>query len=210
MNEIDLLALARAQIQREAAVVAAIAAQLDDNLLHVARHVLACQGHVLVAGSGTSHATALRMAHLMCCVGTPALFIHPGDAQHGTSGAVTANDVVICISRGGETDEVNKLARIAKSRGATIVAFTEKPEATLGQISDFIVKVYADPKADLMDVITFGGSMAMSAMGDALCTVLLSLRGYSKTEFANTHPGGAFGKSISQSGNLCWGECASQ
>ncbi len=195
MNSLELLSLAHAQIQREADVVAAIAAQIDDGLLAVAQHVLACAGHVLVAGSGTSHATALRMAHLMCCVGTPALFIHPGDAQHGTSGAVTANDVVICISRGGETDEVNKLARIAKSRGASVVAFTEKPEATLGQISDYIVKVYADPKADLMDVITFGGSMAMSAMGDALCTILLTLRNYSKADFANTHPGGAFGKS---------------
>lgn len=197
MNSSDLLALARAQIQREADVVAAIAAQLDDNLLNVAQHVLACKGHVLVAGSGTSHATALRMAHLMCCVGTPALFIHPGDAQHGTSGAVTANDIVICISRGGETDEVNKLARIAKSRGATIVAFTEQPQATLGQISDFIVKVYADKAADLMGgIITYGGSMAMSAMGDALCTILLEMRGYSKTEFANTHPGGAMGKAL--------------
>ncbi len=197
MNSPELLSLARAQIQREADVVAAIAAQIDDGLIAVAQHLLGCKGHVLVAGSGTSHATALRMAHLMCCVGTPALFIHPGDAQHGTSGAVTANDVVICISRGGETDEVNKLARIAKSRGAALVAFTEKPEATLGQISDFIVNVYADKAADLMGgIVTYGGSMAMSAMGDALCTVLLVLRGYSKADFANTHPGGAMGKAL--------------
>ncbi len=196
MNSFELLTLARTQIQREADAVAAIAAQIDDNLIAVAQHLLGCAGHVLVAGSGTSHATALRMAHLMCCVGTPALFIHPGDAQHGTSGAVTANDIVICISRGGETDEVNKLARIAKSRGASVVAFTEKPEATLGQISDYIVKVYSDCNADLMGVITFGGSMATSAMGDALCTILLELRGYSRDAFANTHPGGAFGKSL--------------
>ena len=196
MTKEELLSLARTQIQREADAVAAIAAQIDDNLIVVAQHLLGCTGHVLVAGSGTSHATALRMAHLMCCVGTPALFIHPGDAQHGTSGAVTANDIVICISRGGETDEVNKLARIAKSRGASIVAFTEKPEATLGQISDYIVKVYSDCNADLMGVITFGGSMATSAMGDALCTLLLELRGYSRDAFANTHPGGAFGKSV--------------
>ncbi len=196
MNSFELLTLARTQIQREADAVAAIAAQIDDNLIAVAQHLLGCKGHVLVAGSGTSHATALRMAHLMCCVGTPALFIHPGDAQHGTSGAVTANDIVICISRGGETDEVNKLARIARSRGASVVAFTEKPEATLGQISDYIVKVYSDCNADLMGVITFGGSMATSAMGDALCTLLLELRGYSKDAFANTHPGGAFGKSL--------------
>ena len=196
MNSFELLTLARTQIQREADAVAAIAAQIDDNLIAVAQHLLGCKGHVLVAGSGTSHATALRMAHLMCCVGTPALFIHPGDAQHGTSGAVTANDIVICISRGGETDEVNKLARIARSRGASVVAFTEKPEATLGQISDYIVKVYSDCNADLMGVITFGGSMATSAMGDALCTILLELRGYSRDAFANTHPGGAFGKSL--------------
>ncbi len=196
MTNDDLLSLARQTIQREAQAVATIADQINQTFLDVAQMLLACSGHVLVAGSGTSHATALRLAHLLSCVGTPALFIHPGDAQHGTSGAIKKDDGVILISRGGETDEVNKLGAIAKQRGATVVAFTEKPNSTVGQLSDLVLQVQCDPTADIANTITTGGSLAMSAMGDALCAVLFHLRGYSMDEFALTHPGGAVGKHI--------------
>ena len=196
MTNDELLSLARDTIHREAQAVSAIADQINQTFLDVAHTLLACSGHVLVAGSGTSHATALRMAHLLSCVGTPALFIHPGDAQHGTSGAIKPNDVVILMSRGGETDEVNKLGHIAKQRGATVVALTEKPGSTVGQLSDFVLLVKSDPAADIAGTIATGGSLAMSAMGDALCVVLFHLRGYSMDAFALTHPGGAVGKFI--------------
>ena len=196
MTSDKLISLARDAVLREAQAVASITDQINPNFLDVAQTLLACSGHVLVAGSGTSHATALRMAHLFSCVGTPALFIHPGDAQHGTSGAIKPNDVVILISRGGETDEVNKLGQIAKRRGATVIAFTEKPESTVGQLSDLVLLVKSDPSADIANTITTAGSLSMSAMGDALCVVLFHLRGYSMDAFALTHPGGAVGKQI--------------
>ena len=186
--------IAQQTIESEARNLSALAARLDRAFIAVARALLACRGHVLIAGSGTSHATALRMAHLLSCCGTPALFIHPGDAQHGASGAVTPADVVILISRGGSTVEVNLLGRIAKQRGAQVIAFTEQPESEVGRIADLVLRVQSDPEADIERTITTGGSLAMSAVGDALAAVLMQLRGYSMAQFAATHPGGAVGQ----------------
>ena len=196
MSEPNWLELARATIRRESVAVGAIAEQLDETFLAVAGVMLNCCGHVLVAGSGNSHATALRFAHMLSCVGTPALFIHPGDAQHGTSGAVTANDVVVLISRGGETDEVNRLGHISKQRGATVIALTEVPASTVGRLSDHVLKVVSDPAADLAGTMSTAGSLCMSVIGDALCQVLFEMRGYTVQQFVQTHPGGAVGKSF--------------
>ncbi|NDJ78176.1 MAG: SIS domain-containing protein [Chloroflexi bacterium] len=198
MSPDEILQAARHVLEIESASVAALVEQLDEHFVTVAQTLLACSGHVLVAGSGTSNAVAARLAHLLSCCGTPALFIHPGDSQHGLAGAVTANDVVIAISKGGETTEVNYLARIAKQRGATLVALTEKPASTLGQLSDHVLRIQAAPDVDPYGMIATGSSLTVSAMGDALCVVLLHLRGYSQEQFGQTHPGGAVGIMLQQ------------
>ncbi|MBI5960666.1 MAG: SIS domain-containing protein [Chloroflexi bacterium] len=193
MQPQDILATARAAILSESASVAALVDQLDGHFVAVAQSLFACQGHVLVAGSGTSNPVGARLAHLLSCCGTPALFIHPGDSQHGLSGAVTDRDVLILISKGGETTEVNYLARIARQRGATLVAFTEKPESTLGKLSHHVLRIQADPATDPYGMIATGSSLTVCAMADALCVAMLHLRGYTKESFAQTHPGGAVG-----------------
>jgi len=200
LSQADVISIASQVIRQESAAVIALLDQLDDSLVHAAETLLACQGHVLVAGSGTSHPVGARLAHLLSCCGTPALFIHPGDSQHGLSGAVTAKDVLIAISKGGETLEVNYLARIARQRGATLIALTEKPESTLGQLSDIVLKVVAPPDVDPYGMIATGSSLVNSAYCDALCVVMLNLRGYSKEQFAQTHPGGAVGIRIKDEG----------
>lgn len=189
----EILDLAKSTILRESEAVASLASQLDENFVAVANALLACEGHVLVAGSGTSHAVGARLAHLLSCVGTPAMFIHPGDSQHGLSGAVTSRDVLIALSKGGETVEVNFLARLAKEKGAKVIAFTEKPESTLGKTADLVWQVVAPQGVDPYGMIATGSSLVNSAMGDAMCVVLLTMRGYSKDEFGKTHPGGAVG-----------------
>ncbi|MBI3763437.1 MAG: SIS domain-containing protein [Chloroflexi bacterium] len=185
-------------IEQESAAVASLADQLGPDFVKAVETLLACQGHVLVAGSGTSHAVALRLAHLLSCCGTPSLFIHPGDAQHGSSGAVTERDVLIALSKGGETREVNVLAAIAKKRGATVIAITEKPESTLGSLSDVVVTAKAPPDVDPFGMIATGSSLFNAALGDALCVVLLKLRGYTREDFGETHPGGAVGRQLAE------------
>jgi len=196
MTSDEILYLARSVIQREIDGIATLMDQLDDNFVDVIRKMLNCKGHILITGAGTSNPVAARLAHLLSCCGTPALFIHPGDSQHGLAGAVTEKDILIAISKGGETTEINHLAQVAKSRGAAVIAMTEKPESTLGKLSHAILLVKAPPEGDPHGMIATGSSLVNSAMGDALCVVLLQLRGYSLEKFGETHPGGAVGRKL--------------
>ena len=196
----EILELARSAIQREIDGVATLMDQLDDGFVRTVERLLECKGHVLVTGAGTSNPVAARLAHLLSCCGTPALFIHPGDSQHGLAGAVTKQDVLLAISKGGETTEVSHLARVAKERGATVITLTEKSDSTLGNLSDEVLLVRSPPDGDPHGMIATGSSLVNAAMGDALCVVLLHLRGYSLEEFGKTHPGGAVGRKLEAEG----------
>ncbi len=197
MAEQDILQQARAVIEQEGAAVQAIAAQLDESMVRAAEMMLACEGHVLVGGVGTSRHVAARMAHLLSCCGTPALFIHPGDSQHGLAGAVTGRDVLLVISKGGQTAEVNFLAELAKKRGARLIAMSEKPDSPLAQCSDVLLHIQAPAEVDPFGMIATGSSLIHAAVCDALCVMLLRLRGYTRTSFGETHPGGAVGVRLS-------------
>ncbi len=196
MDDQSLRELAAEVIAREAAAVASVSGQLPGTFAETVRLLLECSGKVIVSGSGTSHAVALRFAHLLSCVGTPALFLHPGDSQHGASGAVAANDVWIGLSKGGETTEVVFLAGIAKRRGAKVVAITEKPGSSLGELADIVLHLTAPDGVDPFGMVATGSSLFNSAFCDAICVALLELRGYSVDDFGETHPGGAVGHKI--------------
>jgi D-arabinose 5-phosphate isomerase GutQ len=207
-----LLARAREVVTREAEGVAALAAQLDEHMLEVVDLLYACQGHVLVAGAGTSHAVARRLAHLLSCSGTPALCVDAADALHGGAGAVTDRDVVYLISKGGRSAEVNRFAEIARARGAKIVVQTEDPASPLGQMADAVYPVRAGGKVDPggeidsggqidpFGMIATGSSLVNSAAGDVLCVLLLERRGYTREAFGMTHPGGAVGEKLEAQG----------
>ncbi len=196
MTSDEILELARSTIQKEIDSVATLMDQLDGGFVETAKRLLECKGHVLVTGAGTSNPVAARLAHLFSCCGTPALFIHPGDSQHGLAGAVTEQDVLLAISKGGETTEINHLAKVARERGATVIGLTENPDSTLGDLSDVVLQVQAPPDSDPYGMIATGSSLVNAAVGDALCVVLLRLRGYSIEEFSQTHPGGAVGRKL--------------
>lgn len=196
MDEQQILEMATNVIDLESRAVASLMEQLKPSLVRAARVMLDCKGHVIVSGSGTSHAVALRFAHLLSCCGTPALFLHPGDSLHGASGAVRAGDVLVALSKGGETTEVNFLAKTAKERGATVIGITEKPASTLAGLSDITLEIKAPEGVDPYGMIATGSSLFNSAFCDALCIVLLNLRGYSLEQFGETHPGGAVGRRL--------------
>ncbi len=196
MNEQQILEMATSVIDSESRAVAGLVEQLRPTLAQAAQAMLECKGHVIVAGSGTSHAVALRFAHLLSCCGTPALFLHPGDSQHGAAGAVRAEDVLVALSKGGETTEVNFLVNVARERGAKVIGITEKPTSTLGKLSDITLEIKAPEGVDPYGMIATGSSLFNSAFCDALCIVLLNLRGYSLEQFGETHPGGAVGQKL--------------
>ena len=193
MDDGALRALGADVIRRESAAVAELAEQLPATFSKVVRMLMDCTGHVLTSGSGTSHAMALRFAHLLSCCGTPALFLHPGDSQHGGAGAVRAGDVWIGLSKGGETAEVCFLAGIARKRGAAVVAITEAPASSLAGLADVVLDIRVPEGVDPYGMIATGSSLFMAAFCDAICVALLELRGYSVESFGETHPGGAVG-----------------
>lgn len=196
MDDRAILELAAHVVRRESAAIADLADRLPSELPRAARLMLECRGHVIVSGSGTSHAVALRFAHLLSCCGTPALFLHPGDSQHGAAGALRPDDVWVGLSKGGETAEVCFLAGIAKKRGATVIAITETPASTLGRLADVILEVSPPEDVDPYGMIATGSSLFNAALTDALCVVLLELRGYTVDRFGETHPGGAVGHKL--------------
>lgn len=194
----QMLAKARQVIESEARALGNLNDQLTEEIAGIVEMILNCKGHVLVAGAGTCWAIAERFAHLLACCGTPALFINAANAIHGGAGSVTDKDVVYVISKGGQTAELNKFVQIAKDRGARIIAQTEKPDSELGHLSNAVFHIVTPEAVDPYGMIATGSSLVNAAACDALCVLLLELRGYTKDQFGRTHPGGAVGEKLRQ------------
>ncbi|MCX6627295.1 MAG: SIS domain-containing protein [Candidatus Solibacter sp.] len=192
----------RATLLRESSILAGLAENLDAASAQAVDVLLETRGHVLVGGAGTSNAIAMRLAHLLCCCGVPAVFLHPSDSLHGSSGAVTGGHTVVLISKGGKTADVNRFARIARERGARIVAFTEDPSSELGQLADAVVTVKIPADSDPFGMVATSSSLANGAVADAICETILHEKEYSRESFARTHPGGAVGDRIEREGIL--------
>src|SRR5690606_1892324 len=134
------------------------------------------------------------MAHLLAVCGTPAVYVSAMDALHGTMGAFAAGDVLITISRGGETDELNELSTRVRQWAVPVVALTARPASTLAGLADVVVVVDSGPDVDPGGVIAMGSTLAAAVWGDALAYVLMRVRGYSWDKVLFTHPAGAVGQ----------------
>lgn len=192
-NNATLLDAARLIVRNEGAAVLAVADQIDDTFIAVVDLLENCTGKVFVTGSGTSGATARRMAHLLAVCGTPSTFIHPMDALHGTMGALAAGDVLISISRGGESDEINEFSTRAQRRSVKVVAITADPDSSLGRLADLTVTLTTVGDGDPGGVIAMGSTLVTAVWGDALANILMRRRGYGWEEVLETHPAGAVG-----------------
>ncbi|MDO7880657.1 KpsF/GutQ family sugar-phosphate isomerase [Salinibacterium soli] len=188
------LEAAREAVRREAAGVLAVADQLDETFDRAVELLEACTGKVFVVGSGTSGAIARRMAHLLSVSGTPSVFVHPMDALHGTMGAFAGNDVLIGISRGGETAEINDLMVLAQKRGMPVIALTAEPASTFGGGADLTVVLTTEGGGDPGGVIAMGSTLVTAVWGDALAYVLMRRKNYGWDQVLETHPAGAVGK----------------
>lgn len=189
---------ARDILEKEARAVQEAARQLDASLDRVLELLARCEGHIMVTGTGTSRFVAERMAHLFNCCGAPAMFINAADSLHGGAGAVTEKEVVLLISKGGKSAEINAFADIAKTRGAKLMALTENREGPLAQMCDEVLCVKAPRDVDPFGMIATGSSLMNSAVGDVLCVLLLERKGYTREKFGETHPGGAVGERLSR------------
>ncbi|MDR0366585.1 MAG: SIS domain-containing protein [Bifidobacteriaceae bacterium] len=187
------LEAAKDVVRNELTGLQALATNFDPTFVDVVSLLLNMDGKVFVAGAGTSGAMAHRMAHLLSVCGTPAVFLQPMDALHGTMGAVTAGDVMIAISRGGKSDELNQLSERVRRRGAKVVALTSAADAPLARVADLVVLLPTDDVIDPGGVVAMGSTLVVGAWGDALAQVLMRMKGYSWSQLLFTHPAGAVG-----------------
>jgi len=155
-----------------------------------------CRGKILTAGVGTSMAAARKIAHSLCCIERPAAFLSPGDAVHGGLGLVQADDVVIAISKGGNTREIVNLLDAVKAKKARLIGVTENPHSHLARRSSLYLHVKAEREADGFNMLATASTMAVIAVFDAVCVALMARTGYTREQFALIHPGGAVGERL--------------
>ena len=188
------LDVARRQIRLEADAVRAVADQLDEAFVAAAQLTLDCSGKVFTVGSGTSGMVARRMAHLLSVCGRASVFLHPMDALHGSSGALAAGDVIIAISKGGESAEINDLCVLARTRGLSVIALTAKRQSALAEMADVTVTLTTSDDADPGGIVAMGSTLVTAVWGDALGYVLMHYNGYSWDQVLSSHPAGAVGQ----------------
>lgn len=193
----ELIAVARQVIEAEAAAVLGLLDRVDDDsFVAAARAILVCSGRVVVTGMGKSGHIGNKIAATLASTGTPAFFVHPGEAAHGDLGMITPTDVVIAISNSGESDELVLILPIIKRHGATLVAITSRPTSTLARAADICLDLGVTREADPLDLAPTSSTTAALALGDALAVALLSARGFTHEDFARSHPSGALGRRL--------------
>lgn len=183
-------------IRIEAEAVAALEDRIDVNFVRAVELILACKGRVVVTGMGKSGTIARKIVATLNSTGTPSLFLHPSDAVHGDLGMVRKEDVVICISKSGDTAELQQLFPIFKRIGVPIVAMIGNLSSKLSQLADIILDVSVKEEACPYDLAPTASTTATLALGDALAMALLDKRDFTAEDFAIYHPGGNLGKRL--------------
>ncbi|MEW6445370.1 MAG: KpsF/GutQ family sugar-phosphate isomerase [Pseudomonadota bacterium] len=191
-----LLGLARAVIDTETAAAARLSTRLDGNFVSACERVLACTGRVVVTGMGKSGHIGGKIAATLASTGTPAFFVHPGEASHGDLGMITRQDVVLALSNSGETPEILAILPIIKRLGAPLIAMTGRPGSTLAREADVHLDVSVEKEACPLGLAPTASTTATLVMGDALAVALLETRGFTAQDFALSHPGGALGRRL--------------
>ena len=193
-----VLELGRETLSIEADAIRALQSRLgdDDSFVNAAQLIMACDGRVVVSGMGKSGHIGRKIAATLASTGTPAFFMHPGEAAHGDLGMVTKNDVVIAISNSGESSEILDILPAVKRLGARVVAMTGKPASRLAKLADVHLNIAVDKEACPLNLAPTTSTTVTLAMGDALAVALLDARGFREQDFALSHPGGALGRRL--------------
>ncbi|MCL4471679.1 MAG: KpsF/GutQ family sugar-phosphate isomerase [Sulfuricella sp.] len=196
VSERNALDLAREVLAIEAKAVEALIARLDEKFTGALELILHCRGRVVVSGMGKSGHIARKIASTMASTGTPAFFVHPGEASHGDLGMITAQDVLIALSNSGESPELLTIVPIIKRKGAKLIAMTGNPGSSLAREADVHLDASVAQEACPLGLAPTASTTAALALGDALAIALLDARGFGADDFARSHPGGALGRRL--------------
>lgn len=192
----SILNTAKKTINSESAAIAHLTTLLTEDFAHAVELIYNSKGRVIITGIGKSAIIANKIVATLNSTGTPAVFMHAADAIHGDLGSILQDDVVICISKSGNTPEIKVLVPLIKNANNKMIAITGNSTSFLGQQADYILNVYVENEACPNNLAPTTSTTAQLVMGDALAICLLELRGFSSKDFAKYHPGGALGKRL--------------
>src|ERR1019366_3185919 len=190
------LELARATLDIEARAIEGLKARQGESFVAAMKAMLACRGRFVVMGMGKSGHVGRKVAATLASTGTPAFFVHPGEASHGDLGMVTPADVVLAISNSGESDEIGAIVPAIKRLGATLVTMTGGADRNLARHADIVLSRAVDQEACPLNLAPTASTTAQMALGDALAVALLDARGFCEDDFARSHPGGSLGRKL--------------
>ncbi len=191
-----LLQLARDTLDIESAALQNLKARLDDRFVRAVEMMLHVQGRVVVTGMGKSGHIGRKIAATLASTGTPAMFVHPGEASHGDLGMIKVVDVVLAISNSGESDELVAILPVLKRQSIPLIAMTGGLQSSLAQHADVVLDSSVEKEACPLNLAPTASTTAQLALGDALAVALLDARGFKPEDFARSHPGGSLGRRL--------------
>ena len=196
MNTEKIIQIAREVIDIEANAIRALANRIDAQFAKACQHLYSCAGRIVVMGVGKSGHIAKKIAATLASTGSPAFFIHPSEAKHGDIGMITKQDVIIALSNSGESEEITAILPVIKRMDIVLITLTGKTQSTLAKAATINLDVSVDKEACPLGLAPTSSTSATLAMGDALAMALLDMRGFTKNDFALSHPGGTLGKRL--------------
>jgi len=196
VNDLNLKALGLAVIKTELQAVSALQEKINEQFVQACHLMLECKGRVVVTGMGKSGHIAGKIAATLASTGTPAFFVHPGEASHGDLGMITQQDVVLALSYSGETGEVLTILPIIKRIAVPFIAMTGNPESSLAKFATVHLDVAVEQEACPLGLAPTSSTTAALVMGDALAVSMLEAKGFTRDDFALSHPGGSLGKRL--------------
>lgn len=192
----EILEAAKKVIEIECSTLEDMRNSLDDNFISCVQFISKVQGRIVVSGIGKSAIIGQKIVSTLNSTGTHSIFLHAADAIHGDLGMLKDKDIIICISKSGETSEIKVLLSILRGFGNPVVAMTSNKESYLAKNSDFLLYIPVKLEAEPNNLAPTSSTVAQMAMGDALASVLMMLKGFSPEQFAKYHPGGSLGKQL--------------
>jgi arabinose-5-phosphate isomerase len=191
-----LVASARKVIRIESRAITDLEARVDGDFSKACQLILACTGRVVVSGMGKSGHIARKTAATLASTGTPAFFVHPGEASHGDIGMITPDDVVMLLSNSGETEEILTIVPFLKRQGNALIAMTGNPQSSLARDADAHLDASVTNEACPLGLAPTASTTTALVLGDALAIALLEARGFTADDFARSHPAGALGRRL--------------
>nr|VFJ93124.1 MAG: arabinose-5-phosphate isomerase [Candidatus Kentron sp. H]VFJ94013.1 MAG: arabinose-5-phosphate isomerase [Candidatus Kentron sp. H]VFK00682.1 MAG: arabinose-5-phosphate isomerase [Candidatus Kentron sp. H] len=191
-----LIALGVAVIGTEAEAIRALIPRIDNRFAKACRYILSCEGRIVIIGMGKSGHIGKKMAATFASTGTPAFFVHPGEAAHGDLGMLTDRDVVLALSNSGETEEILAILPVIKRLAIPLIILTGSPSSHMARFADVVIDVGVEKEACPLGLAPTASTTAALVMGDALAVALLDARGFSAEDFALAHPKGRLGRRL--------------